>query len=437
MATGAVWVDVPGEGLVLQDPGTSGLPVGTMIPWNADAEYYSATRQWRIQGTEDEGTPAVPEPAGVPAVGETFEEWLAATRYEEGVDYGGWTAWQLWNQVTRAGGTSSTYDPFTGGPPVGQDNVERTVVSRVENADGTTTVTYSDGTTEILEADPLDLDDTFDDPRTAREIVADALRGYGLEALLDDPELNLIGRWQATNNLDAVWAAVRQAPAYTARFPGMQALADQGRAITEAQYVDLEEGYAKALRSYGMAPEYFDSPDDFGDWIAGDVSVSEVTSLLGVATDAVLATTQATKDLLLSWHGIDASDLTAYFLDPERATTVFEEREMLGAARIGGAAAETGFGPLSQETATTLRAAGVTESVARAGFAEIAPSTLAYETASESDDITRAELVGAKFGTDPEAARRIETRRQTRLAAFRQSGGPAMTGSGVVGLGPA
>jgi hypothetical protein len=217
----------------------------------------------------------------------------------------------------------------------------------------------------------------------------------------------------------------------------MQAFADQGRAITESQYVDLEEGYAKALRMYGMAPEYFDSPDDFGDWIAGDVSVSEVTSRLGVATDAVLATSQTTKDLLLAWHGIDASDLTAYFLDPERATTVFEEREMLGAARIGGAAAETGFGPLSQATATTLRAAGVTEAVAREGFAEIAPSTLAYETASESDDITRAELAGAKFGTDPEAARRIEARRQTRLAAFRQAGGPAMTGGGMVGLGSA
>jgi hypothetical protein len=377
-----------------------------------------------------------------------LDNWVPIDAAGDPLDYGvpidrAWTAANVGTSTAVASASS------TG----------RTVVSRVENADGTTTVTHSDGTSETLAADPLELGTTFDDPRTAREIVADALRGYGLEALLDDPELNLIGRWQATNNLDAVWAAVRQAPAYTARFPGMQALADQGRAITESQYVDLEEGYAKALRMYGMAPEYFDSPDDFGDWIAGDVSVSEVTSRLGVATDAVLATSQTTKDLLLAWHGIDASDLTAYFLDPERATTVFEEREMLGAARIGGAAVETGFGPLSQATATTLRAAGVTEAVAREGFAEIARSTLDEETASEGLDIdpvtgrqmvslavvgqqkpgniTRAELAGAKFGTDPEAARRIEGRRQTRLAAFRQAGGPAMTGGGMVGLGSA
>jgi hypothetical protein len=243
----------------------------------------------------------------------------------------------------------------------------------------------------------------------------------------------------------------------------MEGLAKQGRALTEGQYIALERGYAGALRTYGLAAEFFDSPDDFGAWIEGDVSVSEVTTRLSVATDAVLSTNKATKDLLMAWHGIDASDLTAYFLDPARATTVFEEREILGAARIGGAAAETGFGPLSQETATTLRAAGVTESVARTGFGEIASSTLAEATASPFEsgwrdpvtgrpmmqsmeyvpgrgppgEITRTELAGAKFGVDPNAARRIEARRQRRVADFRQAGGPAMTGEGVVGLGSA
>ena len=307
-------------------------------------------------------------------------------------------------------------------------------------------------------------------PVAARAIIADALRIYGLESLLDDPELDLIGRWQAAGaqGLDAVWAEVRQSPTYKTRFPAMEALADQGRALTEGQYIALERGYAGALRTYGLSAEFFDSPDDFGAWIAGDVSVSEVTTRLSVATDAVLSTNKATKDLLLAWHGIDASDLTAYFLDPARATTVFEEREILGAARIGGAAAETGFmggeyGPLSQETATTLRAAGVTESVARTGFGEIASSTLAEATASPFEsgwrdpvtgqqmmqsmeyvpgrgppgEITRTELAGAKFGVDPNAARRIEARRQRRVAAFRQAGGPAMTGEGVVGLGSA
>ena len=101
--------------------------------------------------------------------------------------------------------------------------------------------------------------------------------------------------------------------------------------------------------------------------------------------------------------------------------------------------------------------------MARTGFGEIASSTLAEATASPFEsgwrdpvtgqqmmqsmeyvpgrgppgEITRTELAGAKFGVDPNAARRIEARRQRRVAAFRQAGGPAMTGEGVVGLGSA
>ena len=64
MATGAVWTqdpnspDGPLAGWVLQDPGTSGLPRGAVIPWNADTEHYALTGNLRIAGTEDEGTPA-------------------------------------------------------------------------------------------------------------------------------------------------------------------------------------------------------------------------------------------------------------------------------------------------------------------------------------------------------------------------------------------
>ena len=57
--------------------------------------------------------------------------------------------------------------------------------------------------------------------------------------------------------------------------------------------------------------------------------------------------------------------------------------------------------------------------------------------ADRGGDITRGELVGAEFGTDPQAARRIEARRQRRLAHFAQRGGPAMTRGGYTGLGTA
>jgi len=302
--------------------------------------------------------------------------------------------------------------------------------------------------------------------RNASEILRDTLSTYGLEGLLDDPNLDLINLWIATGDDDAVWARVRQSEPYKTRFPGMAALSAAGRAISEAAYVELERSYAQTLQAYDMPERFYDDPSDFGALIGGDVSTTEFTQRVATAFEVVEQTTSEVRQALSDYYGITDSDLAAYYLDPERATNIFEEREKLGAARIGGIAVETGFGSVSQQTAERLRASGVTETAARRGFQTIAPSTLAEETASErldvdpatgrpgvvtarmdgqvgtfaadrGGDITRGELVGAEFGTDPQAARRIEARRQRRLAAFAQRGGPAMTRGGYTGLGTA
>lgn len=297
------------------------------------------------------------------------------------------------------------------------------------------------------------------DERNASEILRDTLSTYGLEGLLDDPNLDLINLWIATGDDNAVWARVRQSDPYKDRFPGMAALSAAGRAISEAAYVEMERSYAQTLQAYDMPERFYDDPSDFGALIGGDVSATEFTQRVATAFEVVEQTTSEVRQALSDYYGITDSDLAAYYLDPERATSIFEEREKLGAARIGGIAVETGFGSVSRQTAERLRAAGVTETVARRGFQAIAPSTLAEETASESLDrdpvtgrpmaslavvgqqkpgnITPEELVGGEFGTDPQAAKRIEARRQRRLAAFAQRGGPAMTGGGYTGLGTA
>ena len=302
--------------------------------------------------------------------------------------------------------------------------------------------------------------------RNASEILRDTLSTYGLEGLLDDPNLDLINLWIATGDDNAVWARVRQSEPYKTRFPGMADLSAAGRAISEADYVELERSYAQTLQAYDMPERFYDDPSDFGALIGGDVSATEFTQRVATAFEVIGQTTSEVRQALSDYYGITDSDLAAYYLDPERATSIFEEREKLGAARIGGIAVETGFGSVSQQTAERLRASGVTEAAARRGFQAIAPSTLAEETASEQlnidpvtgrpgvvtarmdgqvgtfaadrgGDITRGELVGAEFGTDPQAAKRIEARRQRRLAAFAQRGGPAMTGGGYTGLGTA
>jgi hypothetical protein len=282
------------------------------------------------------------------------------------------------------------------------------------------------------------------DLRSATDIVRNVLEDYGLGELLDDPDLDLINLWLAAGGdaagAAAVWARVRQSDPYKDRFPGMAALSAAGRAISEATYIELERGYIEIMNAADIDPGFYDEPSDFGALIGGDVSINEFNQRVALAVEATTRMTPEVREELATYYPeITDGDLTAYYLDPTKATNIFEERETIGAARIAGIARETGFGSVSRQTAERLRAAGVTETAARRGFQTIAPSTLAEETASErlNGDITPEELVGGEFGTDPQAAKRIEARRQRRLAAFAQRGGPAMTGGGYTGLGTA
>ena len=272
---------------------------------------------------------------------------------------------------------------------------------------------------------------------TANQIIRSALERYGLQGLLDDQALNLIGTWQSTSNMDAVWAKVQQSQSYRDRFPAMQSLADRGRAISEETYVAMEQQYASVMSMYGLPATFYDQAEDFSTFLENDVSVNELHQRVGLAAEAAHATNPEVVDQLRDYYGVTAQDLTAYYLDPERATSIFEERERFGTARIGAAAVTSGVGSITRQTAEQIQRTGVTETQARGGFQAVAASTLAEETASEASDLTTGELVGAEFGLDDEARLKTEERRQRRLAQFSQSGGPAMTRSGFTGLGSA
>ncbi len=272
---------------------------------------------------------------------------------------------------------------------------------------------------------------------TANQIIRDALAGYGLEGLLDDTDLDLIGTWQESANLDAVWAKVRQTQVYADRFPAMQSLADAGQAITEGTYVALERQYKDILSMYGMPETFYDEPADYAVFMEGSVSPQQLSQRVGLAAEAAFSVSDEVRQKLSDYYNITTEDLTAYYLDPERATNIFEERERFGTARIGGIAVETGAGAIDLQTAERLQAAGVTETTARQGFQAVAASSLADETASEKEDITSTEIITGEFGLDAEARRRTEERRQRRSAAFAQAGGPALSQAGYTGLGAA
>lgn len=98
---------------------------------------------------------------------------------------------------------------------------------------------------------------------------------------------------------------------YQKRFPGMQALASRGQAISEGEYIRLEGTYREVLRSYGLPTQYYDSFDDYGRFIAGNVSAQEVEGRV-IAARAAMNPLVAAE--LREYYGIGEDKALAFML---------------------------------------------------------------------------------------------------------------------------
>lgn len=252
--------------------------------------------------------------------------------------------------------------------------------------------------------------------------------------------------WRDYNSgvpIEQILADLRATPEYAARFPGMVALRQAGRPVSESTYLDLERSYVQVARQFDLPPGFYDSPDDFGRLIGGEVSPAEyqrrLTDWQAYERDTrdPVAAEELGRQFAAEGFAVSDGDFLAAVIDPTRAVTSIERR--LAAGQIGTEAVRAGYGQLAIDVGLRLADQGVTQQQARQGFDVLAGSTelfgqLPGETGTET--FGQAEQLGAVFGTDSAARRRIETQRARRAAVFGEGGGTALGRSGIVGLGP-
>jgi hypothetical protein len=247
--------------------------------------------------------------------------------------------------------------------------------------------------------------------------------------------------WNAYKNgmpVEQIFLEMRQRPEYKARFPGMTALAKQGRAISEAEYIDLERTYVEIYRRGGLPSGFYDSPDDFGKLIAGNVSPAELSSRVEFATAAVYQTDTAARNALKQYYGIGQGDLVAYWLDPNKALPLLAVRKQAG--DIGGAATRTGFGGVSMAEAESLARIGVDANRATEGFGLLYQNReLMGDLPGGADEPTigRTQQLNAAFRGNARAQEAIEKKRSRRIAEFSGGGQYAESKEGFGGLGSA
>lgn len=270
---------------------------------------------------------------------------------------------------------------------------------------------------------------------SAVDILKAILKPYGLDGLAG--RMYDVGK-NSEHDPNVAYLWLRDQPEYKAAFPGMTLREKNKLApLTEQQYIDWKSQAISTMRNNGIPSNFYDSEDDFSNFIGNGVSPQEFEQRVVNGVVAVQQAPKEVRDALFNYYGVDDGHLAAYWLDPNNKgkDLLFQK----AASFIGGQAAQTDFGSISRQEAERLASAGVAPEQAQARFGELGGaqellSNMAGE--DQKDQFTREEQIGYA-ANDPDAQRELARRAQRRKAAFSGGGSYAEGAAGVSGLGKA
>ena len=169
---------------------------------------------------------------------------------------------------------------------------------------------------------------------------------------------------------------LRETGAYKTRFKANEGRIKSGlAAISEAEYLALEDSYQNIMRNYGLPASYYTKgkygvQEGFQKFIESDVSAVELEDRIMTAQQRVINSNPEVLASLKSFYpDITNGDILAYTLDPKNALDNIKRK--VTAAEIGGAATQAGL-KTGMARAEELGAAGVTKAVAQQGFETVA-----------------------------------------------------------------
>lgn len=271
----------------------------------------------------------------------------------------------------------------------------------------------------------------------ARDEALAILREFGLEALIDNIDQAIKDdptEFSGPFAREAVWRSVRGTPQYRQRFRGLE-LRNQNNymPINEDQYLQIEREFEQVLRSNGMPRGFYDSQEDFANFIGNDVRADELNTRISQGFRAVTETEPGTREELKRLYGLNDSDVAAFLIDPTR----FQQTEAVRkaeAARRANAAREAGL-QIQAQQAEELVSRGISQQTAQRGFQELGATQELFGAVQQGEEaIGIEEQIAGTFGTNAAAAQRIATRRRRRQAEFEAGGGLAETAQGITGL---
>jgi hypothetical protein len=261
--------------------------------------------------------------------------------------------------------------------------------------------------------------------QSARQILVDQLRQWGLEELVDDLD-RLIKQ-----GLDApaVTINLQATEAYQKRFAGNEQRRKKGLPVLNpAEYIAAENSYQSVLRGYGLPTSFYDSRDDFHEFIGNDVSPEELNDRAGIAQQIWLSKDAGTRDVWRSFYGLSDGAAIASILDPDRALPVVQR--MANAARFGAQAKSQGL-QADKDRLERYADMGLSEGAIAEGFGQIGATLAADQKIAQrfGTSITQAEREKESIEGSADAMRKRSSLYQNETALFQQK---ASAGEGAL-----
>ncbi len=272
---------------------------------------------------------------------------------------------------------------------------------------------------------PAPTEPTYD--RNAYEFLKGVFESYGLGSLA--PKILEFAKQGYAN--DTIEILLRQTDEFKQRFAANDLRLKQGKnALSIGDYLRMESEYQSILSASGLPAGFYDGKDDFTNWIAGDVSPDELRERVVYAQQAALSSDSGVRQQLASYYGLGDNDLVAYFLDPARATSLFETRRVFGTANVGAAAAAQGLS-IAKDRASLFADQGIDRAEANTGFANVAsalPDAERLSSIYDGADVGQTELEDEFLGGNALASQKRAKLVGKEAANFAGGGGIGRTG---------
>jgi hypothetical protein len=248
------------------------------------------------------------------------------------------------------------------------------------------------------------------------------LTQYGLSSLADWAYDMLIN----SKTPDEIELELEGQQEFQTRFSGIFRRRQAGLpAMSVDEALQWEKQAASLMRLYGFPPTFYDSPDDFQDFIARDWSIVELEQVATMAAETAENQRPLLREelsRLYAGQGIEEAvdvmttgELAAFFLDPERGLQAIQKT--FTQAKLSAEARQQNFGALTSAESQSLIDANVDVDTARQRLAEL----------QQQKQLTMALPGERDAGIDREAqlgiiAGQVESIRKLQQAQRRRTG---------------